>query len=221
MALVDSATGTTAANYEYGPFGEPLRATGPAAAANPFRFSTKYTDAETGLLYYGYRYYSPSIKRWLSRDPLGERGGANLYTYVENDPINGIDPWGLDTYKVNRDLARFGDSSASRWNPVTHTFTLVTNPDGSIAHTYSWGNDANLKGWNIDQPLDMKTGREALDNGKAEKVGDKSLDPFVQKAFDEMNKKENEHSNWIVSNNCKTETNKLVDRAKQLLNAGK
>jgi RHS repeat-associated protein len=42
------------------------------AKANPFRFSTKYQDDETDLLYYGYRYYNSNTGRWLSRDPLGE-----------------------------------------------------------------------------------------------------------------------------------------------------
>jgi RHS repeat-associated protein len=48
------------ARYEYGPFGEVIRATGPMAKANPFRFSTKYQDDETDLAHYGYRYYSAS-----------------------------------------------------------------------------------------------------------------------------------------------------------------
>jgi RHS repeat-associated protein len=57
-----------------GPFGEVIRATGPMAKANPFRFSTKYQDDETDLLYYGYRYYNASTGRWLSRDPIDEPG---------------------------------------------------------------------------------------------------------------------------------------------------
>jgi hypothetical protein len=42
--------------------------------SNPFRFSTKYQDDETGLLYYGYRYYQPVTGRWINRDPIGEKG---------------------------------------------------------------------------------------------------------------------------------------------------
>jgi RHS repeat-associated protein len=91
LYLVDSATGTTAAQYEYSPFGEPLRATGRAATVNPFRFSTKYTDAETGLLYYGYRYYSPSLRRWLTRDPIEEQGGVNLFGFVLNNSLHYFD----------------------------------------------------------------------------------------------------------------------------------
>ncbi|MDE3100005.1 MAG: hypothetical protein KGJ88_11085 [Verrucomicrobiota bacterium] len=73
-ALVNAADGTVAANYEYGPFGELIRQTGPMAKANPFQFSTKYQDDESGLLYYGYRYYDASTGRWVNRDPLGETG---------------------------------------------------------------------------------------------------------------------------------------------------
>jgi len=63
MGLVSASDGSLVAQYEYGPFAEPLRAVGPLAADNPFRFSTKYMDLETGLIYYGYRYYSPSLGR--------------------------------------------------------------------------------------------------------------------------------------------------------------
>ena len=85
--LVDSADGTLDAKYEYAAFGETLRVGGTAIADdNPFRFSTKYLDSESGLIYYGYRYYSPSLGRFLNRDPIGELGGSNLYAFVENDP---------------------------------------------------------------------------------------------------------------------------------------
>ena len=50
--------------------------TGSESSRNPFRFSTKYTDDETDLVYYGYRYYSPALGRWMSRDPIGEVDGA-------------------------------------------------------------------------------------------------------------------------------------------------
>jgi uncharacterized protein RhaS with RHS repeats len=42
-----------------------------------------------------YRTYDPYIGRWISRDPIGEQGGINLYAYVGNDPVNGADPSGL------------------------------------------------------------------------------------------------------------------------------
>jgi RHS repeat-associated protein len=60
--------------HDYGPFGEPIRMTGTMAKNDPFRFSTKYDDDESDLLYYGYRYYKPSTGTWPNRDPLNERG---------------------------------------------------------------------------------------------------------------------------------------------------
>ncbi|MES3031682.1 MAG: RHS repeat-associated core domain-containing protein, partial [Patescibacteria group bacterium] len=92
--------GTVFATYEFGPFGELLRFTGSMAKINPFRFSTKYQDDETGLLYYGHRYYSPSTGRWPSRDPLGEQGGRNIYTFSKNNQINTVDVLGLHDFAL-------------------------------------------------------------------------------------------------------------------------
>jgi RHS repeat-associated protein len=87
-----ASTTVVSARYEYSPFGETVLLEGEAIAGeNPFRFSTKYTDGETGLVYYGYRYYAPELGRWLSRDPIGEEGGFNLLGMIGNDTINGVD----------------------------------------------------------------------------------------------------------------------------------
>ena len=99
-----------------GPFGEPLTTPAGVGLELPFRFSTKYQDAETGLLYYGYRYYDPITGRWLSRDPIGEEAFWQLlkmeferkaqfaafrhvsdYGMVGNNPLNQIDYLGLAT----------------------------------------------------------------------------------------------------------------------------
>jgi RHS repeat-associated protein len=78
-----------------------IRATGPMARANPFRFSTKYQDDETDLLYYGVRYYKPSTADWLSRDPIDEPGFALLQTSgasgTSNDDIPEYDVDELDS----------------------------------------------------------------------------------------------------------------------------
>ncbi len=62
---------------------------------NNLRFPGQYFDNETGLHYNWYRYYDPETGGYISTDPIGLRGGMNLYAYVENDPVNWIDPWGL------------------------------------------------------------------------------------------------------------------------------
>ena len=94
MQYVDSS-GAVVASYAYDAFGRTLAATGPLADAFPHRFSTKYYDDEMGLVYYGYRFYSPSLMRWLSRDPLGEDGGLNIYGFCQNNPVCNLDPHGL------------------------------------------------------------------------------------------------------------------------------
>jgi RHS repeat-associated protein len=101
-----NADGTSAAHYTYGPFGERLSATGALADANPYQFSSKERDSFTGFYYYGLRYYDPTEGRWLSRDPLEERGGVNLFAFCANDSIDNIDSLGLTNCKECEELAR-------------------------------------------------------------------------------------------------------------------
>jgi RHS repeat-associated protein len=97
MAYIDASDASSTAQFEYSPFGEPLRASGPIANELTYRFSTKYEDLETALLYYGYRYYSPGLGRWLSKDPIEEQGGYGLYLFVDNDPLHNSDAFGLSS----------------------------------------------------------------------------------------------------------------------------
>jgi RHS repeat-associated protein len=99
MGLIDGTTGVLAARWDYEAFGittTTVEAAGPFGhELCPFRFSSKYRDVETGLYYYGYRYYSPETGRWTNRDPIEEQGGINLYGMVGNDPVNRVDVLGL------------------------------------------------------------------------------------------------------------------------------
>jgi RHS repeat-associated protein len=92
--LVDGG-GNTVAAYRYDPFGNTIGKSGTLADANPFRFSTKYLDGETDLYYYGLRFYSPKLGRWISRDLAQETGSENLYVLVNNDPLGSSDFLGL------------------------------------------------------------------------------------------------------------------------------
>jgi len=94
--LIKASDGSIAAAYEYDAFGNTLRESGAYAASNPFRFSTKYTDLETGLVYYGLRYYSPSLGRFINKDPIEEKGGLNLYAFVGNNAPNRWDYLGME-----------------------------------------------------------------------------------------------------------------------------
>ncbi len=92
--------GRPAAHFEYDPFGNTVVASGSAGLFD-YRFSTKPRDSETGLYYYGYRYYDPVTGRWPSRDPIEEKGGMNLYGFVRNDGVNLVDLKGLTGWAFN------------------------------------------------------------------------------------------------------------------------
>ena len=87
-------SGARVAKYRYDAFGNTLEASGPQAASNPYRFSTK--EAVGGLYYFGFRFYSPGLGRWITRDPIEEDGGMNLYSFGPNSPPNGYDEYGAD-----------------------------------------------------------------------------------------------------------------------------
>jgi RHS repeat-associated protein len=98
-----NSSGTAVAKYEYDGFGATLLADGALANEFPHRFSTKLLDPETGLYYYGYRYYDPVTGRWPSRDPIEEDGGVNMYGFVRNHGIGQVDYLGLDGLPNNRE----------------------------------------------------------------------------------------------------------------------
>ena len=85
------AAGNVVAEYTYNAFGGTISSSGILADVFRIRYSTKYLDTETGLYYYGYRFYSPMLMRWLNRDPIGERGGMNLYVFCKNQAVDRID----------------------------------------------------------------------------------------------------------------------------------
>ena len=99
-----------------------------------FGFSTKIKDAETGLSYYGYRYYDPKTGRWLSRDPIGEEGGVNLYGFVGNSSVNSIDLLGLDFIAVgSRSIGGLGFLGGAG-KPINHaSVEYFAEDEGNIS----------------------------------------------------------------------------------------
>ena len=100
IALTDSS-GHVTTRYTYGPFGETTAAGD--ADANPFQYTGREWDQETGLYYYRARYYDPRWGRFISEDPIGFAGGdVNLFVYVQNNPVNEVDPLGLQTVAMRQ-----------------------------------------------------------------------------------------------------------------------
>ncbi len=134
-----SETGEVVASYEYDAFGRTLAQSGPMADVFPFRFSTKYYDSETGLYYYGRRYYSPELGRWITRDPIGEDGGVNLYAFCGNNGVGRIDALGTDVLPT-----RAPDETSSE--PITVKFLFdAWYTDGVGVPTKLKNNPANYR----------------------------------------------------------------------------
>ena len=146
--LVNTATGQSAATYDYGPFGEPLRQSGEYASLNPFRFSTKYTDDESGLIEFGHRYYGPLDGRWKTRDPIDEEGGVNLYGFLGNDGENRWDYLGLDFIAVGKTI----------WRPTILGFSFKANNHAIIQYweTPCKLKDEDINKWTTAKELSLK-----------------------------------------------------------------
>ena len=118
LAVVDPITGTVAAEYDYDAFGQ-ITQTG--TLSQPFGFTGREFDAESGLYYYRARYYDPALGQFIQSDPIGfAAGDLNIYAYVGNDPFNWTDPTGLTVNAVGY----LGNTSGSVTNTRTTASTI-------------------------------------------------------------------------------------------------
>jgi len=97
---VTADTGTLEGRYEYDAFGQPYK--GDLAGGMNLGYAGKPYDTATGLYNYGYRDYKPQAARFTTVDPI--RDGNNWFAYVNNDPVNWMDLWGLDTVDAKQEI---------------------------------------------------------------------------------------------------------------------
>jgi RHS repeat-associated protein len=93
ITSLSNSGGTLANTYTYNSYGKLTASTG--TITNPFQYTGREFDQETGIYYYRARYYDQSLGRFSSEDPLFFGGGTNFYLYVTNDPMDVVDPFGL------------------------------------------------------------------------------------------------------------------------------
>ena len=126
-AMINGA-GRVVARYHYDPYGNMLGMSGPLALDNRYRYSSKEAQPGVDIYNYGYRFYDPSLQRWINQDPIGEAGGINLYGFVGNDPVNRVDPWGL----TDGDLTELGDGMLRPGMLIDPYFDDPRNPGNPI-----------------------------------------------------------------------------------------
>jgi RHS repeat-associated protein len=137
--ILDSSSNVVC-SYGYDPFGNFENPTGNDAdssgydAEQPFAFSTKYRDSETGLYYYGYRYYDPVTGRWPSRDPIEEGGGMNLYGMVRNNTINRWDRLGLEINKGSWNEVAAKSLGGNNYELKITAKSYIAGINGNITH---------------------------------------------------------------------------------------
>lgn len=93
------ASSSPVKRYRYSPWGQAELEV--EAVGNPYRYTGRRFDDETGLYHNRARYYDPDIARFISQDPLGLEAGINPYAYAGNDPVNARDPSGLECFWVS------------------------------------------------------------------------------------------------------------------------
>lgn len=115
VVMATDTSGNVVGEYAYTTFGEQLSSSGTYTPR--FTFLSKERDA-SGLVYFGFRYYSPVLCRWISEDPIREAGGINLYQFCGNNAVNFLDP---DGRIIMRAVDFFGRVMEGRFRKeITH-----------------------------------------------------------------------------------------------------
>ena len=167
-------SGNVVAAYEYDDFGKTISQTGTMADIFRHRFSTKYFDVETGLYYYGYRFYSTSLMRWLNRDPIEEDGGLNLYGFCGNAAIYSHDSQGLQvTFDIKITPIRVGIILSTKNHKSSYP-RAATSHGGDLK--FSCDKDCRIK---VSGKLSLKI--EMLDRGNIR--WNKSFPQYRDSAF--------------------------------------
>ncbi|MGA1825362.1 MAG: CARDB domain-containing protein [bacterium] len=134
IVQIADSTGNIIQEYTYDSFGNIVHQSGDLI--NPYTYTGREYDPESGLYYYRARYYDAKIGRFLSQDPIGfGSGDLNLYRYVNNNPVNWIDPYGLSYLEYNSNTLNLysssgnligtypaGNNASNSWAPGTYSF---------------------------------------------------------------------------------------------------
>ena len=138
ITSLSNAAGALAQTYTYDSFGKLTNSSG--SLTNPFRYTARDFDTETNLQFSRARYYDPLIGRFISEDPQRFNASINFYAYVDDDPVNWMDPAGLDKAEVCCRPLRKAKPFLMIWN---HCYIKITDSNGQ---SHTWGILPDKKG---------------------------------------------------------------------------
>ena len=143
-------------SYTYDAFGNVTASSG--SAVNPYQFSSKQFDGNSGLSYFGRRHYSAQVGRFTAQDPKGYIEGLNTYADVKNNPINLWDPLGLDpgdTFftweEAGEDAIKYINSTSQDEN-LEYGGYIYENDDETYSYTIPCSGDNESVDYNLDDP---------------------------------------------------------------------
>ena len=146
LAQTLDQNGTVTSQSASSAWGEPLRDVNGNASGAGYGAKFGYVrDSESGFYLCTLRYYDPSGGRWISRDPIGYAGGSDLYGYVDNDPVNMIDPRGLWGVKFGGDDGLFIGKGQPTFILDRNDFHAPGSIGGNILAGYSGASDAAVQ----------------------------------------------------------------------------
>ena len=133
-AVVNVSTGQVMQEIVYDEFGNVLLNTNPVF--QPFAYGGGLYDEQTNLVKFGFRDYDATVGRWTVKDPIGFWGmSSNFYSYLDNDPINRIDPWGLVKFKKGINDEGVKEAIKGKYKVFDDVFKKYNEPEPTITST--------------------------------------------------------------------------------------
>ena len=202
---------TIEAVYDYSPWGEVSKVAGTGVESD-FLYTGHFFHQSSDLHLALYRAYDPALGMWLSRDPIAENGGINLYAYVGNNPVNYWDPYGL-AYFASRPLNALGNfwlGPLSR-NPIDNFFNT------ELSHEHLFFEDDKCPN-NAGYGPSGSINNESLDDGYRKRDGGYD-DATMRQAVEDVNSS----GNWsgdsycLIGHNCQDWASAVRKRYKEIM----
>ena len=195
-SIVRLAAGANTVTRQYDSFGR-IISQSPNLGVTSKAFQGREFDSESGLYYYRARYYDPESGRFVSQDPIGYRGGSNLYAFAGSNPVDLRDPHGLwldtfidlgfiayDIYQLFTDSCNVGENLTALGLDVIGAVVPFATGLGEASRLARHADDVADVAQELHRPYIRKSVREAVENAAQKTADGKFIDPNTGKVID-------------------------------------